>query len=52
MLRHRLDKCVETYDARSLKLEEIDSKSSNIFFENLILKVQQETLLRLVLLMG
>lgn len=33
MLRHRLGKCLETYDARSLKLEEIDSKSSNIFFE-------------------
>ena len=34
MIRHRVGKCIETYNARSLKLEEIDSKTSAIFFES------------------
>lgn len=33
MIRHRLGKCTEKYDARSLKVEEIDSNSSSAFFE-------------------
>ena len=33
MIRHRLGKSIEAYDARSLKIEKIDSKTSNFFFE-------------------
>jgi hypothetical protein len=33
MIRHRLGRCLEVYDARSLKIEEIDPTTSNHFFE-------------------